>query len=157
MVGHAFVPGSKIRFNTRWRNIPRYELKLFKLDLGSNLHLDEGGHHPSEWIKTLKTRELESVYPKYSRPEIKGDHERGSQEIVLERNTSRRSLPGGWLVDGEEQSREFVLISRLTVMARASSNRMLVWVCDSVDGHPLPGAEVRLMAACKIWKAMALE
>ena len=144
IVGHAFVPGSKIRFNTRWRNIPRYELKLFKLNLGSDLHMDEGGHRPSEWIKTIKTRKLESVYSKTFDTGDKGNHERGSQEIVLDSTPQDGAYLAVGLVDGKEQGREFVLISRLTVMARASSNRMLVWVCDSVDGHPLPGAEVRL-------------
>ena len=30
------------------------------------------------------------------------------------------------------------------VTARASSNRMLVWVCDARNGRPIPHATVRL-------------
>jgi uncharacterized protein YfaS (alpha-2-macroglobulin family) len=144
MVGHAFVPGSKIRLNARWRNIDQFELKLFKMDLVSNLHLDEGGHHPSQWIKTLKTRELSAIYSKSFETGDTGAHEQGSQEIVLDESPKDGAYLAVGYVDGEEQSRELILISRLTVMARASSNRMIVWVCDSVDGQPLPGAEVKL-------------
>ena len=144
MVGHAFIPGSKIRLNTRWRNINRYELKLFKLDLMTDLHLDKGVDRPSEWIKTLTTRELQSVYQKTFETGDKGDHEQGGKELVLNETPQDGAYLVVAYVDGEEKSRELVLISRLTVMARASSNRLLVWVCDSVDGHPLPGAEVKL-------------
>jgi alpha-2-macroglobulin len=150
MVSHAFIPGSVIRLHTQWRNIDRFQLKLFKVDLVKNLHLDEGGHSPSEWIKTLKVRELDPVYDKTVETGDKRDHERGAQEIVLDRAPKDGAYLAVGYVDGTEQSRELVLISRLSVVARASTNRTLVWVCDSVDGHPLPGADVKLWQRVRV-------
>ena len=144
MASHAFIPGSKIRLHTSWRNIRRFQVKLFKVDLLKNIHLEEGGLNPGEWIKTIRTPELNSVYQQAVETADKGEHEHGRQDIVLDTTPEDGAYLAVAYIDGEEESRELILISRLTVMARASANRTLVWICDSVDGRPLPGAEVKL-------------
>ena len=144
-VDHAFKPDSRIRLHVRWRNIESFQLKIYSMDLVQDLALTDKGQLGSyQWIRSVETPSQEPIFQEAVETEDLGRHDPGHKEWVL-----KESLPeGAYLAiassGGKELSREWILVSNLMVTARASSNRMLVWVCDARNGRPIPHATVRL-------------
>ena len=144
-VDHAFKPDSRIRLHVRWRNIESFQLKIYSMDLVQDLALTDKGQLGSyQWIRSVENPSQEPIFQEAVETEDLGRHDPGHKEWVL-----KESLPeGAYLAiassGGKELSREWILVSNLMVTARASSNRMLVWVCDARNGRPIPHATVRL-------------
>jgi len=143
-VGNAFVPGSKIRLHAHWRNIKDFRLKLFPVDLVKDIQLVDGGLGPDQWVKSIRIEGREPAVEKSFETEDQGQHEPGSREIILENTLEEGAYLAVSYADGAEESRELVLVSQLSVLAKASTNRMLIWVCDARNGRPVPDAEVKL-------------
>ena len=143
-VGNAFVPGSKIRLHADWRNIKDFRLKLFPIDLVKDIQLVDGDLGPDQWVKSVRIEGKEPAVEKSFETEDQGQHEPGSREIILEDTPEEGAYLAVSYADGAEESRELILISQLSVLAQASSNRMLIWVCDARNGRPIPNAEVKL-------------
>ena len=144
-VDHAFKPESKIRLHVHWRNLESFELKVYPMDLVKDLALGDRGELGSyQWLQSVAVLDQEPVFKEAVQTKDLGRHDPGHKEWVL-----KESLPeGAYLAiassGGKELSREWILVSNLMVTARASSNRMLIWVCDARNGRPLPDASVRL-------------
>ena len=143
-VGNAFVPDSKIRLHADWRNIKEFRLKLFPIDLVKDIQLIDGELGPDQWVKSVRIEGREPALEKSFETEDRDQHEPGSREIILEDTPEAGAYLAVAYADGAEESRELVLISQLSVLAKAFSNRMLIWVCDARNGRPIPNAEVKL-------------
>ncbi|MDA7617891.1 MG2 domain-containing protein [Verrucomicrobia bacterium] len=142
---HAFIPGSRIRLYCQWRNVDRFRLKVFPFHLGRDFDLSSrGDSNAYQWLRGQEMPIHEAVYDQVHNTGDGGNHEPGRMELVLEKPLPEGSYMAVTYADGVEQSREWILVSNLSVMARASTNRMLIWVCDARDGTPLGGSEVRL-------------
>lgn len=143
-VDDAFVPGSNIRFYANWRNIKEFRLKLYPIDLVKDIQLTDGELGPDECMQSVQIAGRETVLEKSITTEDTGQHEPGSREIVLEDSLKEGAYLAVSYADGAEEHRELVLVSHLSVVAKAFSNRMLIWVCDARNGLPIANAEVKL-------------
>lgn len=158
-VGDAFVPGSKVRLFANWRNIKEFRFKLFPIDLVKDIQLTDGELGPDQWVESIQIEGRKVVLEKTFTTEDAGRHEPGSREIILDDSLDEGAYLAVAYADGVKESRELVLVSQISVVAKASTNRMLIWVCDARNGRPVPNAEVKLWKRYRkdrkrFWEAM---
>ena len=72
-----------------------------------------------------------------------GKHTWGQETVRLE----QRLPVGAYLLaaaGGGKTARELVLVTDVSIVVKAWSGQVLAYVCDALDGSPIPGARVHL-------------
>ncbi len=141
-VSNTFLPESEIRFALSSRNVGRIDLSLTAIDLSGRLFRDrEGRHH--DWLAQLDLTGRETIAGwTVTHPDHR-DHRPSSDEHVVERALA----PGAYVLEARaegQNSRALVVVTDLSVVIKTAGRRAIVYVCDALDGSPIPGASVHL-------------
>ncbi|MCH6551659.1 MAG: alpha-2-macroglobulin, partial [Planctomycetes bacterium] len=142
-VSNIFLPGSEVRFDLNWRNLKTIELALHRVDLTRDLDPTAGERQLHEWIWNLDPTAGEKVKSWSVQTKDTGEHKSGHEGVRLE-----EPLPvGAYLLlatGGGKTARELVLVTDVSVVLKSFNGEVLAYVCDALDGSPIPGARVRL-------------
>ncbi|NIM01313.1 MAG: alpha-2-macroglobulin [Acidobacteria bacterium] len=141
-VSNTFLPESEVRFALGSRNVGRIDLSLTSIDLSGKLFRDrEGRHH--DWLAQLDLTGRERIADwTVTHPDHR-DHRPSSDEHVIEHALA----PGAYILEARaegQRSRALVLVTDLSVVIKTAGKRAIVYVCDALDGSPVPGANVHL-------------
>jgi uncharacterized protein YfaS (alpha-2-macroglobulin family)/tetratricopeptide (TPR) repeat protein len=142
-VSNIFLPGSEIRFNLSWRNVGGIDLALYRVDLTRDVNPTTQDLNSREWIAHIDATAAERVKAWRLDTKDAGEHKWGQQEVRLEEELQR----GAYLLVATSNgkfARELVLVSDVSVVLKAWRGEVLAYVCDAVDGSPVPGARVHL-------------
>ena len=141
-VTNIFLPGSEIQYHLNWRNVDEVRLALYPVELTQDLELgrDDGR---SDWLKRLPTVAGSPVLRWSHRTDDESDHIPGNETLTLADDL----LAGAYVLEASgagQTARQLVLVTRISLVVKASASKTLIYACDAVDGSPAAGAEVAL-------------
>jgi tetratricopeptide (TPR) repeat protein len=142
-VSNIFLPGSEIRFSLSWRNLGGIDLALYRVDLTRDVDPTTDELQSRQWISHIDATGAEKVKAWRLDTKDAGEHKWGSEEVRLEEHLP----PGAYLLvatSGGKFARELVLVTDASVVIKAWRGKVLAYVCDALDGSPIPGARVHL-------------
>lgn len=143
-VSEVFLPDSEIQYYLNWRNVKRIELALYPIDLTKDLSLQgKQDVDASQWLEHLKLDWRGSLRTWSKIVEDKGDYRPGQETLRLD----GRLPMGAYLLEakaGGVSARELILVTDAAVVLKTSLRQALVYVCNSLDGSPIPQGRVSL-------------
>ena len=141
-VANIFLPGSEVQYHLNWRNVDKVQLALYPVDLTRDLALTRDDSR-SDWLKRLSRMAGTPVRQWSHLTAETSDHVPGRETLTL-----ADELPAGAYLlraSGAGQvATELVLVTRLSLVVKASGSKVLVYACDAVDGSPVAGTDVAL-------------
>ncbi|MHC4413970.1 MAG: alpha-2-macroglobulin family protein [Planctomycetota bacterium] len=142
-VSNIFLPDSIVRFDLSWRNLKAIDLALYRVDLTRDLDPTAGERSLHEWVWQIDPAAAEKVRTWRFDTKDKGKHTWGRESTPLD-----EPLPvGAFLLvatGGGQTARELILVTDVSVVLKSWPGRVLAYVCDALDGSPIPGARVHL-------------
>jgi uncharacterized protein YfaS (alpha-2-macroglobulin family)/tetratricopeptide (TPR) repeat protein len=142
-VSNVFLPGSEVRFDLRWRNLGGIDLALYRVDLTRDLDPTTEALSTGQWIKHLDASAAERIEAWTFDTKDTGEHRWGQEQMRVDRH-----LPtGAYLLvatGGGMVARDLVLVTDMSIVLKAWRGKVLAYVCDALDGSPVPGARVHL-------------
>jgi uncharacterized protein YfaS (alpha-2-macroglobulin family)/tetratricopeptide (TPR) repeat protein len=142
-VSNIFLPGSEIRFALNWRNVGGIDLALYRVDLTRDVDPAGEDLRPNQWISHIDASAGEKVKTWRFDTKDAGEHKWGQQEVRLDEQLPR----GAYLLVATSNgkfARELVLVTDVSVVLKAWRGQVLAYVCDALDGSPIPEARVHL-------------
>lgn len=142
-VSHVFLPGSKIQYHARWRNVNEIKFELLAVDLSRDVKLQIRENRRPSWIDGIDLAKARSVRSWTRDTSDEGKHKPGSDAPWLEKDLP----PGAYILratSGKLEVRDIVLVSDASIVLKTAGPQVLAYVCDSIDGSPLAGAHVQL-------------
>ncbi|MHC4209360.1 MAG: alpha-2-macroglobulin family protein [Planctomycetota bacterium] len=142
-VSNIFLPGSEIRFALSWRNVGGIDLALYRVDLTRDVNPAREELRPNQWISHIDATAAEKVKAWRFDTKDTGEHKWGQQEVRLDEHLPR----GAYLLlatSNGKFARELVLVTDVSVVLKAWRGQVLAYVCDALDGSPIPEARVHL-------------
>ena len=139
---NIFLPGSEIQYQLYWRNVPRVDFALYRVDLTKDVQLARTGN-AHEWLQTINLDVADKVKAWSKETGDKGDHVPGQMTLRLD----EKPAPGAYVIAasaGGVSSRDLLLVSDATLVLKNSGKQALVYACDARDGSPLREAQVTL-------------
>jgi uncharacterized protein YfaS (alpha-2-macroglobulin family) len=142
-VSNIFLPGSEIRFALNWRNMGGIDLALYRVDLTRDVDPTTEELQPGQWVSHINATAAEKVKAWRLDTKDTGEHKWGSEEVRLEDH-----LPtGAYLLvatSNGKVARDLVLVTDVSVVIKAWQGEVLAYVCDALNGSPIPGARAQL-------------
>ncbi|MCZ6602934.1 MAG: MG2 domain-containing protein, partial [Planctomycetota bacterium] len=142
-VSNFFLPGSEIQYHLNWRNVKRIDLSLYPVDLTKDVSFQKSNARSRSWLDRIDLAGREKVASWTFSTGDKGKHLPGPKALRLE-----KPIPtGAYVIEGvggKKSSRDLVLVSDASLVLKTSGKQALVYVCDVLDGSPIPDARVRL-------------
>ncbi len=142
-VGQTFLPGSKLQFDVRWRNVKRIDFALYPVELFRAVELRERGDSQNAWLDTIDLSRHEASARWDFETLDDGRHRWGNRTLPID-----RELAGGAYVltarGGEASSRNLVLISDAALVVKTHGPELLAWFADVGTGEPIGEADIRL-------------
>jgi len=139
-VPEFFLPGSAVRYQVTWRNVPSVDLALYSADLTRDLDWrndDRGG----DWLESIRLAGSRPVRAWTWQTNDRGDHRSGHETLDL----GSELAPGAYVLEaraGERKARDLLLVSGASVVLETSGRRGIVYVCDATTGAPRAGAAI---------------
>jgi len=141
-VTNIFLPGSEIQYHLNWRNVEEVQFGLYPVDLTRDLSLARDDQR-SEWLTRLSSAARTPVRQWTHRPGETSDHVPGNETLILPDPLAA----GAYLLRASGEGQvvwELVLVTRLSLVIKASASKTLIYACDAVDGSPVAGTDVAL-------------
>ena len=154
-VSSVFLPGSKIQYHARWRNVQKIEFDLFAIDLSRDAILETNGDDRPSWLDSIDVAQSKRVQRWVKDTGDDGTHQPGSDSPWLDSDLD----PGAYLLrakSGGLESREIILVTDATLVLKTSGTEALVWFCDTANGAPISNARVQLSQRWRVnreWRA----
>ncbi len=142
-VANVFLPGSKVQYHVRWRNVKEIDFALFPIDLSKDAKLKTDGDSRPSWLDSVDLSRAEAVRQWKKDTKDDGTHKPGSDSPWLEDDLA----PGAYVLrakGGKLETRDLVLVTDASLVVKTSGTEALVWFCDAADGTPIPNANVQL-------------
>jgi hypothetical protein len=140
---NIFLPDTEIEINANWRNIKQIDFSIYKMDLLKDIHFISKDTSISGWLQTIDFRGKEAVTKWTKALEDKGDHKPGIETVRL-----KEKLPAGAYLlvaeAGGQSARDLILVTSSAMVLKTCSTQTVAYVCDAVNGSPLPNAKVKL-------------
>jgi len=140
-VGNVFLPDSEIQYALNWRNVKRVELALYAVDLTRDVNLE--GEHNDNWLQSISLAGREKVKSWSRETKDQGDYKPGGETARLD----GKLKPGAYVIEaraGGQSARDLILVTDDSLVLKSSGRQALVYVCNALDGSPVPGANVKL-------------
>jgi uncharacterized protein YfaS (alpha-2-macroglobulin family) len=142
-VSNVFLPGSKIQYHAGWRNLKAIKFDLLAVDLSRDVQLKVAGNSRPSWIDGIDLAKAKSVKSWTHDTEDAGKHKPGSDAPWLKEDLP----PGAYVLRATSEkleARDIVLVSDASIVLKTAGTQVLAYLCDSVDGSPLEGANIQL-------------
>jgi uncharacterized protein YfaS (alpha-2-macroglobulin family) len=141
-VGQVFLPGSKIGFGLRWRNVAVVHIALHPVDLTQAVDLVSESRDGGDYLASIDLADHRPSLEWDLETGDDGRHAWGSRSELLERGLA----PGAYVLQaraGAASSRELVLVSDAALVVKSEPGRCLTWFADVFTGEPIVEARVR--------------
>ena len=140
-VGNIFLPDSEVQYYLSWRNVKQIDLALYAVELNRDVKLNE---KQQNWLQAINTDGLEKIKSWQRDTKDTGNYKPGNETVRLD----LKLKPGAYLLEaraGGKEARELILVTDAALVLKSSGRQALVYVCNALDGSPLPNAQVRLV------------
>ncbi|MBI4325878.1 MAG: alpha-2-macroglobulin [Chloroflexi bacterium] len=142
-VENVFLPQSEIQFHLNWRNVPRIDLALYAVDLTRHVKLQGQETGSGDWIRKINLAGREKLRSWAKETADKGDFRPGSDAVRLE-----KKLPiGAYVLEARAEglsARDLILVTDTALVVKTSGKQALTYVCNALDGSPVPNAAVKV-------------
>ncbi|MHC4430113.1 MAG: MG2 domain-containing protein, partial [Planctomycetota bacterium] len=142
-VSNIFLPGSEIQFNLNWRNVAAIDLTLHRVDITRDLDPTQKQIHLHGWVQQIDISNAGVVKAWTFDTKDTGEHRQGHEQVRLDEPLA----PGAYVLEamaGGQKARELVLVTDVSVVLKSWAGQVVAYVCDALDGAPIPGARVRI-------------
>ncbi len=160
-VSNVFLPDSNVQFQLSARNVDAVQFKLYRVDLTSDVHLDEPDgktrHEYSKWIQAIRHGGRRPVLS-WSEPVV-AEYEYAP--VQRTESVDSRLSPGAYLLTaGSEgvESQELILVSQSALVMKTYKGQATAYFCNAIDGSPISGAAVsfwRYSHHRKLWQLVS--
>ena len=142
-VASIFLPGSEVQFDVKWRNLGGVDLALYRVDLTRDVDPTVKERNLNEWVWHLDPAGGRKVKAWRFDTRDTGEHTRGRESIRVDQH-----LPvGAYLLEATahgKTARDLILVTDLSIVLKSWRGKVIAYVCDAIDGSPVPGARVQL-------------
>lgn len=147
-VAEQFLPGSELSFYLNWRNAKRIDLRIYRVDWGTDLASTINRKNPygANWLTELNLDAREKVAEWSRETGDTGLHIPGSEEIKIEKEIGAGVFIVEALTEGQ-RSREMLVVSDAAMVLKQAPDKALVYFCEAMSGAPIAGAEVKGIVA----------
>ena len=146
-VGNIFLPGSEIQFQYAWRNVPRIDFAIYKIDLTRDVSEESDGRHQTAWLTRISLTGRDKIQSWSKDTGDKGDYYPGRESTRL----STKLPVGAYLLvanaAGAQESRELMLVTDASLVVKTSGKQTLAYFCNAIDGSPIPNAKIKVMSS----------
>ena len=154
-VGNIFLPDSEIQFGMNARNITRVAFAIYKFDMPREVTMikgddgDDGEADSVAWVQRISTAGRTPVKSWTRDLKETAGYKPTHQLIRVE-----EKLPvGAYLLEaksGSLTSREFILVSDVSLIVKSSNRQALVFFTNALTGAPISNANVVLWESYNI-------
>ncbi|MFO1477207.1 MAG: alpha-2-macroglobulin family protein [Verrucomicrobiota bacterium] len=157
-VPNIFLPGSEIQYQLAWRNVKQISLALYPVDLNRDVRLEDGSRNRPDWLQSINLASKQPVQTWTYAP--RGFEIVTNAEGLVETNSfdpyrpgddaprlESKLKPGAYVLEASangRRARDIVLVTDAVLVLKTSGRQALVYVCNALDGSPLPEARVVL-------------
>ena len=139
-LSNVFLPGSEVRYHLNWRNLKKFELALYQVDLTEAVKLSKG-HGSGSWLAAIDLSRQKRLRSWSKDTKDTGKHLPGSATEHMKGLLK----PGAYVLSataGNKHARDLILISDAAVVIKTVGTKALAFVTDAHTGAPLADAKV---------------
>ncbi len=142
-VSNIFLPDSQIQYHLSWRNVKRVDFSLYKVDLTRTVEFQGKDVGSGSWLAQIDLPWRDKLKAWSKDVENKSDYRPGQETLRMD-----KPLPmGAYVLEAQAQgakARDLILVTDATLVLKTSGKQALVYVCNALNGSPIPQAYVSL-------------